>query len=300
MKTEEFRRTHERLEELLAELHGACAGDGSGRAHALLKELRSCVAADWKKAGDTVSVLVRTQVALGLAPLFLAQKQPYRDHPELSAMVQNGLLHPSAFIQKSPYHLRFYRRLLAGLEQPARSVLEIGVKGGGSTALWKVLFPAATVVGLDIKLRLPGGPEPAADGVIYLQGDQTDVKRLQEVADRYGPFDLAIDDGSHVTDHQAITMRALLPHVRPGGFYVVEDIHASVKAASTRDVGFGEDIWADFTATALQRLRGGPYERTAAGAQLAAHLARWIDELIIARELLAVRVKDKGEAGGRV
>lgn len=292
MKVDEFRQSHGRFEELLKELHRVCQ---QPRVAGIISELRDEVASDWQKAQNAVTALARTQIAQGLAPLFLTQKQPYKDHPELSALIAGGLLHPAGFIQKSPSHLKFYRRLLASLARQPRSILEIGVKGGGSTAFWKTLFQSATVVGVDIKLRPGLAAEPSPDGVIYVQGDQTDVKRLREIAGRYGPFDVVIDDGSHVTDDQAVTIRELLPHVEPGGVYVVEDIHAAVKTASTRDVDFGEDIWADFTVTTLQRLRGGPVERATRGGQLASHLARWIDELIIARDLLAIRVKDREE-----
>jgi hypothetical protein len=131
--------------------------------------------------------------------------------------------------------------------------------------------------------------------VIYLQGDQADEVRLQEIADRYGPFDMVIDDGSHVTVHQAATIRALLPRVRSGGFYVIEDVHTSVKASSTRAVDYGDDIWAEFTTAVFQRLRGGPAPPASDGAALARELARWIAELVIARQVLAIRVKDRTE-----
>ncbi len=189
MKTGEFRQTHERLEALLADVHRACEQPHVDR---LIREIRDEIAADWRKAQDAVNSLVRTQVAQGLAPLFLTRKQPYKDHPDMTAMIAGGLLHPATFIQKSPYHLKFYRQVLASLGQEPRSILEIGVKGGGSTAFWKALFAAATVVGIDIKLR-PGLAEPSADGVIYLQADQTDVKRLREIAGQYGPFDFGED-----------------------------------------------------------------------------------------------------------
>jgi cephalosporin hydroxylase len=254
--------------------------------------MRTRVENDWNTAQDAVNTLVRTQTAQGLAALFLAHRQPYKDDVQLSAMVESGLLHHGSFIQKTPTALTFYERLLTTIQPPPRSVLEIGVKGGGSTALWKALFPSATVIGLDIKLRRWLTTEPSEDGVIYLQGDQTDVKRLRQIAEQYGPFDLVIDDGSHVSDHQATTIRSLLPHVRPGGLYVVEDTHTSVKKATSRPVDYGDDIWSDFTLMVLARLRGGELPHPTTGGQLARDLASRIDELIIARQLLAIRVKD--------
>jgi cephalosporin hydroxylase len=296
---EEFRRIHRQIDELLTAIQQRCAGSGADvlamqqQVNELLKELRGRTEDDWKKAQLAVNTLVRTQTAQGLAARFMEHAQPYKSHAELSAMMQDGLLHHATFIQKSPSHLRFYKALLAGMEPSPRRVLEIGVKGGGSTAFWKALFPSATVVGLDLKLRWLSGTSD--DGVIYLQGDQTDAARLREIADQYGPFDLVIDDGSHVAAHQATTIRALLPRVQAGGFYVIEDIHASVKESSTRPVDYGDDIWADFTVALLQRLRRGPAPPASDGAQLARDLAPRISEIVIARQVLAVRAKDRTE-----
>jgi len=255
----------------------------------LLKELRARVEADREHAQDAICTLVRLQTAQGLAGQFMQGKRPYERNAQFATLMEEGLLHHAAFIQKTPLMLAFYRRLLFSLPQEPTSILEIGVKGGGSTAFWKALFPAATVVGVDIKLRRWLTPQPSADGVIYLQGDQTDAARLKEIAGQHGPFDVVIDDGSHVVDHQALTMRCLVPHVRPGGFYVIEDTHASVKKAGhTGD--YGADIWADFTLAVLQRLRKGPSPAASDGVKLAGDLASKIDDLVVSSQLLAIRV----------
>jgi cephalosporin hydroxylase len=295
---DEFRRIHRQIDDLLTTIRqrgggGAHVAAPLEQVNALIKELRDRAEHDWNRAQLAVNTLVRTQTAQGLAARFMEHVQPYKSHAELSAMIADGLLHHATFIQKSPSHLRFYKALLAAMEPSPRRVLEIGVKGGGSTAFWKALFPSATVVGLDLKLRWLSGTND--DGVIYLQGDQTDVARLREIADQYGPFDLVIDDGSHVPADQAITLRTLLPRVQSGGFYVIEDIHATVKESSSRPVDYGEDIWADFTVALLQRLRRGPAPAASDGAALARDLAPRISEIVIARQVLAVRAKDRTE-----
>jgi cephalosporin hydroxylase len=297
---DEFKRLHQELDGLLTALRGP---DGAGahgerlqrRINEILKAARTRAERDWKAAQQAVNTMARTQVASALASRFLERPQPYKDDPTVSALIDEGLLHHAAFIQKSPSHLRFYRGLLAALDPRPRCLLEIGVKGGGSTAFWKALFPEATVVGLDVKLRGWLRETPSPDGVVYVQGDQTDVEGLAAIAGEYAPFDVIIDDGSHVTAHQATTLRTLLPHVRPGGHYVIEDVHVSVKKASTRDVDYGEDIWADFAVTAFQRLRRGPLGDDTEGARLARDLAPWIAELTFARQLLAIRAKARGE-----
>ena len=257
----------------------------------LLKEMRRGVERDWHRAQDAVATLIRTQTAQGLAEAFFTRRRPWEANAQLTAMEKNGILDHAAFPQKMPHVLAFYRRLLTGLDREPTSILEIGVKGGGSTACWKALFPGASVVGLDIKLRRWLTQQPSEDGVVYLQGDQTDVARLEEIATRYGPFDLVIDDGSHVTDHVAGTLRCLLPHVRPGGAYVIEDTHSSLrKPGSTGSTEhFGEDIWPDFTLAVFERLRRGALPPASPGVQLASAVSGMIADLIVSAQVLAIR-----------
>ena len=259
--------------------------------HELLLEMRRSVERDWERAQDAVATLVRTQTAQGLAPAFFERKRPWEGNSQLAAMIANGVLNHAAFPQKMPHILAFYRRLLTMLDREPTSILEIGVKGGGSTAIWKALFPGASVVGLDIKLRRWLTSEPSADGVVYLQGDQTDVARLEEIAAHYGPFDVVIDDGSHVTDHVGCTLRCLLPHVRPGGAYVIEDTHSSVrKPDSTGSIEhFGEDIWPAFTLAVFEHLRRGPRPPTSPGVELASAVRGMISDLIVSGQVLAIR-----------
>ena len=247
---------------------------------------------DWRKAQHTIDTLVRLQIARGLAPLFLTRNRPYEENAELSAMIEDRLLHKAAFIQKPPFMLRFYKRLLFAMDEEPRSILEIGVKGGGSTALWKTLFPAATVVGMDIEIRPWLASAPSDDGVIYVQGDQADATTLAAIARQYGPFSVVIDDGSHRIEHQFTTMRCLLPHVRAGGFYVVEDIHASAKQLAAEDGSGGPDAWSDFVLTLFQQRRKGPLPAEAEGTRLALEVAPIVDDLIVARRVLAVRVAE--------
>jgi predicted O-methyltransferase YrrM len=284
---DEIDRARRQIEELIGAL------PQHAKVNAILKDLRQSVERDWQASQHAVNTLVRLQTARGLAAQFMERLHPYKDSVELSALIERGLLHHSTFIQKSPSHLRFYKALLASIEPSPRRILEIGVKGGGSVAFWKALYPDAEVVGLDIKLRAWLRSAPSADGVIYLQGDQCDIGRLSDVAEQHGPFDLVIDDGSHVSRDQATTIRALLPRVQSGGFYVIEDTHTALKEQNSRDVEYGPDIWNDFTLTLLQRLRRGPLPAESEGVRLARQLSSRIAEVRFARQILAVRVKDE-------
>ncbi len=120
----------------------------------------------------------------------------------------------------------FYRRHFATLG-PVTRVLEFGVLNGASIRWLRTLFPAAEIVGLDI---LPVQPEwPTGPAIRYVQADQGDRPGLEAaLAGLGGGFDLVIEDGSHIPQHQAACLAAAFPMLRPGGLYVLEDLHTSL------------------------------------------------------------------------
>lgn len=109
-------------------------------------------------------------------------------------------------------------------------ILEIGIggyrapnAGGGSLLLWKHYFPRAHVFGLDIADK----SHIDEARVTVLQGDQGDAAFLDALAREHGPFDIVIDDGSHLNGHVRTSFGALFGHVRNGGLYVIEDVWTS-------------------------------------------------------------------------
>jgi len=38
-------------------------------------------------------------------------------------------------------------------------------------------------------------------------------------------WDIVIDDGGHRPEQQIVTLEELLPHIRPGGVFLCEDVH---------------------------------------------------------------------------
>ena len=104
------------------------------------------------------------------------------------------------------------------------SILEIGVYSGGSLEMWRDYFgPKARIYGVDIEEACTVYNR---DGVEILIGDQGDPNFWQEFKKRVPTLDIAIDDGSHDPEHMVLTLEELLPHVRPGGVYLCEDVHA--------------------------------------------------------------------------
>jgi hypothetical protein len=102
-------------------------------------------------------------------------------------------------------------------------LLEIGLLNGSSLLAWRAYFPRASIVGIDILLK----PEMARGRVRVYQGDQGSAADLDRVCANEAPFDIVIDDGSHLSRHQLFSFYHLFPHLKDGGIYVIEDVQTS-------------------------------------------------------------------------
>ena len=131
---------------------------------------------------------------------------------------------------------RLYKRHLPA-RKTVRKVLEIGIggtesthgyetlDGGASLRMWQAYFRGATVVGVDIYPKSVTGPR-----IVVEQGSQDDPDFLAMIVRRHGPFDVIIDDGSHIGRHQVITLAHTFRALRPGGVYAIEDLDTAYRA----------------------------------------------------------------------
>lgn len=127
-------------------------------------------------------------------------------------------------IWKWRHYFPAYERHLGRFVGRAPTVVEIGVYGGGSLRMWHEYFGSGTLVyGIDIE---PACRTYETEGIRILIGDQADPEFLDAVvADAPGGIDVVLDDGGHKAHQQRASFEALFPHLRPGGVYVVEDVH---------------------------------------------------------------------------
>jgi hypothetical protein len=114
------------------------------------------------------------------------------------------------------YHRHFER--FRGVEV---NVLEIGVGSGGSLEMWHQYFgPSARICGVDLQEAcLRYGNESTR---IFI-GDQSDREFWRAFRAEVPNLDIVVDDGGHETALQTTSLEELLPHLRPGGVYLVED-----------------------------------------------------------------------------
>jgi hypothetical protein len=143
-------------------------------------------------------------------------------------MGSDGFLHKyflnnsGKLLHKWMHHFDIYERHLERFRNSAPVMLEIGVSGGGSLAMWKdYLGLEAKILGIDID---PACKEHEAENIEVFIGSQDDQVLIGQVLEKYPRLDVVLDDGSHQTSHM-IRSFELYDHLAPHGVYIVEDTH---------------------------------------------------------------------------
>jgi cephalosporin hydroxylase len=124
-------------------------------------------------------------------------------------------------------YTKAYERYFSHLRSEPIRLLEIGIggyhggpmSGGGSLRMWRTWLRHAEIVGVDLDPRSFDEPR-----ITTFAGDQTDEAFLQRLVEDQGPFDVVIDDGSHVSAHVLKTWEVIWPLLPSGGTYVIEDL----------------------------------------------------------------------------
>jgi hypothetical protein len=137
-----------------------------------------------------------------------------------------GLKHRTDKSSRGHDYLNFYETYFAPLRGEKLNILEIGIFNGASLSTWADYFPHAKIVGADIN---PATKRFERDRIAVEILDQSDIEQLVHVAVKHGPFDIIIEDGSHMWEHQITSLRTLFPFVRNNGIYVVEDLQTNYR-----------------------------------------------------------------------
>jgi SAM-dependent methyltransferase len=103
-------------------------------------------------------------------------------------------------------------------------VLEIGVQNGGGLQIASKYFINGNIYGIDINKKVCNLPfESNIKAYCFDAKDKTQF----ETYFKDKTFDTILDDGSHINSDITITFRNLFPKLKPGGVYMMEDLHTS-------------------------------------------------------------------------
>ena len=126
-------------------------------------------------------------------------------------------------IDKWVHYFDIYHRHLAKFAGRDMSLLEIGVYSGGSLEMWRQYFgERCRILGVDLQDACKVYENEYTR--IFI-GDQADPAFWKSFVREVPAVDVLIDDGGHRVEQQVATLEAMLPHIRPGGVYLCEDIH---------------------------------------------------------------------------
>jgi len=126
-------------------------------------------------------------------------------------------------IWKWLHYFDIYHRHLRKFVGTDVHVVEIGVYSGGSLDMWHDYFGArARVTGIDIAPECRSYEDEHTKIAI---GDQADRGFWSAFRLANPTVDVVIDDGGHQPEQQLVTLEEMLPHIRPGGVYICEDVH---------------------------------------------------------------------------
>lgn len=133
------------------------------------------------------------------------------------------------------YYNAVYERYFSPVKESTKLLCEIGIGGfwedvnwvhGNSLKVFRDYFTNASILGLDIqRYDIP----ELGDRVLTDWLDQSKLDLVKEYAAKLSEYDIILDDGSHNTRDQQITLAYFLRSLRNGGMYVLEDLHSSIE-----------------------------------------------------------------------
>jgi ubiquinone/menaquinone biosynthesis C-methylase UbiE len=126
----------------------------------------------------------------------------------------------------------FYEKHFEARRDQRLNICEIGILNhpdkinrpfeGASLLMWRDYFYNSGIIGIDINdhSSLNG------DKIRTYVADQGNRTQLQDLF-QDKQVDIIIEDGSHFMHHQQISLGVLFRNLKPGGIFVIEDLHTS-------------------------------------------------------------------------
>jgi hypothetical protein len=135
--------------------------------------------------------------------------------------------HTGKYSDKWNSYLDIYWDLFSPICHNDSDILEIGIQNGGSLEIWAKLFPnAKNLIGFDVHTKCTElkFSDPRIKVFVEDAADEKSGSLVQKTTSNLG---VVIDDGSHVSQDIIRSFLIFFPQLKPGGIFVIEDLHAS-------------------------------------------------------------------------
>ena len=158
------------------------------------------------------------RVVAGEMPLEPCGFRPFFDH-NLEGPGIHKWLHSFAVYERE------FGRWCDAARSPKFRMLEIGIQSGGSMKMWLTAFGKRLelLVGVDVDPATRTWQSLASNVRVEISS-QADAQLWARLENKFGGFDIILDDGSHIEEDIVKTYVEGFRLVRPGGVYVIEDI----------------------------------------------------------------------------
>jgi hypothetical protein len=118
-----------------------------------------------------------------------------------------------------------YEPLMRPIRNDNFHMVEIGIGSGASARMWYDYFPNAMIHVVDIsKKAVDSLGDKAGSRLIRHLGDESSSGTWVLIP---GNLQFVIDDGSHIPDNQMKMFIENFHKVKPGGFWIIEDLHCN-------------------------------------------------------------------------
>lgn len=128
---------------------------------------------------------------------------------------------------KHPY-TAVYDFIFSTIRFKENKIAEIGILNNKSMLCWRDYFPKSELFGFDFANNLL--TEALEDNVENAHYDFMDIKQENSInsgLEKYGPFDIIIEDSTHQFEDQIRFVNIAYKYIKPGGILIVEDIFRS-------------------------------------------------------------------------
>ncbi len=112
--------------------------------------------------------------------------------------------------------------MIPGAPSSMKGYMSDDYRPGASLRAWKDFFPKGQIHGMDVAPDCMLSEQRIATHLCDSTCPASVLAWTQEHPDL--TFDVIVDDGSHWDLHQLATLQHLFPLLKPGGYYIIEDV----------------------------------------------------------------------------
>jgi demethylmacrocin O-methyltransferase len=143
-----------------------------------------------------------------------------------------GVKYPT---DKSPYnkeaglhkhaYTAVYDLLFSNSRWNSIKIGELGILDNNSMLSWREYFPNAELYGFEwFDDKLQKAVNDNIQNCKYSKMNIQDTESIEAGLSEYGPFDILIEDSTHIFEDQIRFINVAYKYLKPGGFLIIEDI----------------------------------------------------------------------------